>query len=676
MKRFRNYAQRTYETPDGVKLRGHSRGVFLVDRPEERVRQSALQVLANEYGYPAESLLAEVPVARKTPNRGRADILVELPRKHADGHAVVSTEAPAQASEVAYRDAVRGVRSALDSCEPCAKCIQIVVDDVQLTDLVDGAKVPASPLGFTRDRGGMTLVASASRNLGERLPTHLVYRVLGYGMTGREEALAKELALPQWAFRSGASVAFEELTRSVLQPLGLDFGSGLSTTGDDGYGVLYPTATSWLGVLVRADLKSESWTEVTMRSMEDGPTWRATDGRIVVRAGLEGLSKGMRVLVSFMLMEDHDDDDAYGTLISRSEDSYQVRLDDGRQVEATRWLEGDRPWLAGVVDPDTTQSGSKSSERLDTTFVVVECKAPTVPLTDEVLRQGLGYANAREATYLVLVNGNETRSYWLGSGRPQEIVDIPTFEEAVSGQAFKVGVPSPREAPRPLPDDAVERGDMIRLHARARGMGPDVAVRWWGPILRLEDILLDPASVEAPAEGYGVRIVEDLGLCLHAADTAGGKAAGDYRDLLVKDAVGHERVIGLAVGHNAKLVEHPRWGNVRGGARFRVGTADGSKYRLVTTMDLERHLKIVGDRIYMWHDGRVSVKKSRATKAGLLQHVGRSCPDLVRDGKVQLGSVALRGPRERGDVLDWLLRVCSYAVLREQYKAAAGSRKG
>ncbi len=68
------------------KIRSHIRQKWLVETPEERVRQEYLCVIVNEYGYSLDQMEEEVTVPGRGSSRARADFLIwRIPRDKHDG---------------------------------------------------------------------------------------------------------------------------------------------------------------------------------------------------------------------------------------------------------------------------------------------------------------------------------------------------------------------------------------------------------------------------------------------------------------------------------------------------------------------------------------------------------------------------------------------------------------
>lgn len=62
-------------------------------------------------------------------------------------------------------------------------------------------------------------------------------------------------------------------------------------------------------------------------------------------------------------------------------------------------------------------------------LMIVECKAPSVKLTDKVLDQAIRYHSALQPRYLLLYNGETCYCFKVEAGNLQAIDHLPEYEE-------------------------------------------------------------------------------------------------------------------------------------------------------------------------------------------------------------------------------------------------------
>ena len=65
-------------------------------------------------------------------------------------------------------------------------------------------------------------------------------------------------------------------------------------------------------------------------------------------------------------------------------------------------------------------------------LMIVECKAPSVKITDKVLDQAVRYYSALKPRFLMLYNGEKCYCFKVAEGRLQALDHLPDFEEMKS----------------------------------------------------------------------------------------------------------------------------------------------------------------------------------------------------------------------------------------------------
>ncbi|MAT26102.1 MAG: hypothetical protein CMN31_10680 [Sandaracinus sp.] len=676
MKRLKSYRHRTFQTPSGRRLLGYARGQLVLARPEELVRQDVIRSLVEEYGYPWDYVLSEEPIARGTADRRRADVIVRLPRARIG---TVSLHEPARDEQrpddrPSYeRDAtrIRQLLSGFDSLE-------VLAIPERFTAEVDGVHVELEPLGFEWCDLSFSLVARDCANALREAPPQLVFQLLGCGVTSAEQRIARELGMAQVTPTDPASDQLTADVDELLELLGPEawVTRGLSHDGFTGW-VLVRHVDSHADVLVRAETDSDEWAKGIYRAAESAPRLELPDGRVADRARLSSLETGARVAVELA-----DGSFVEGIVEEVLKRAARVRTSDG-VIVATQELREGQAWLVGVVEEDQADSRPRDEAPVDADdlapLLIVECKAPGVALTREVLRQGADYAETVGARFVTVTNGDAAQSFLRESGELTLVEDIPSYEEVLSRPELEIaraavstpGVP-------PLPKAARSREGLTRLHARWRGVvGDDLDQRHWWPVLKLQDALIYATWPRvAPFRKHGVEILEDLGLRFHAAGNAGGGTwAGFYRDVLIRDPSGDERVMALMVMASQKTIEHPHWGNRRGRSQLIVALSRDARFESHLQADLGRSLEAEGDLLRLRHSGRMTAGRGGVKISEVLGHVSESVPDLVGGGRVELGRVPVGRAPEWEEAAEVLARIAAYITAREQLKAIVKARR-
>lgn len=467
-----------------------ARSQLVPNGPEEYVRQDVLRSLIEVYGYPRLSLLSEEQVARGTSNRQRADVLVELLAEARGVHEIIVWDGPTanDEQEPCYASIVSELKARLGDQE----AVHFVGVPETLDVAVNGQPVVCRVLGFKEEGQALGLWLRPPEPL-KGLPPELCLHVLGYGMTRHEREIARSIGLPTVEFSDPDKEEFEGCYQALFgldEKLGICAGGCAAESGTCGWLVL--RADSWhrYGALVRIDASSAEWGRLFRSRANEMSRIPLFDegGRVAVRADMDALRPGDRVFIM-----PPDDSEPFEGSIARIV-APRVVVDCGRRgtVEATLELRPDRPWVMGRVPdegplPDV-DAGQRTKERWRT-FIVVECKAPHVSFSEEVKNQGLGYAKARGARFLVLTNGDWRCTFLLDGREGVEVEDIPTYTEAVSNCRYEVAALRDEPSFEPLPAEAAQHPDVVRFHARYRDViGADVPEHIWRPILLLDDI--------------------------------------------------------------------------------------------------------------------------------------------------------------------------------------------
>lgn len=673
MRRLKNYQHRTFETPGGLRLMGYARGQLLVPGPEEHVRQSVLRTLVEEYGYPREALLAEEPVARGTENRRRADVLVQLPGSTRAPVILREADAEERPSLPPYSAIFKKVRSRLPVLESFV--LAALPDTLDLS--VDGNPAQCSVHGLFGTGHGLSLYAvptgTSERHLGD-LPPVLVAALLGYGRTPAEKQLARSLNFENVKPTHPGSKELVQTVDQILEAVGpeLCVEDALSHDGISGW-ILIRHQGEALGVLAYVNRSTDEWTKFAYKVAEGAETFRLLDGRIAYRQRLDHLKTGDRVFIERL----DDGNVIEGEVADATNEALQVNCGEYGIVGATIKLDAASDWLLGRIEPcsdaEIRPIGTKATAVGLRTFIVVECKAPQVALTEEVLAQGLAYVSSVGASFLVLTNGRDVRTLRILADGNRDVEDLPDYKTAVSAEAYEVtALPVSQYAHLPIPQDARSRPDVVRFHGRYREgvIGADLKPEDWWAVLTVDDILRTPATLVSEAHSaYGVTVAEDLGIRFHEPTTpAGGAWPGLYRDFLVRAVTGSEHVLGLVVAANGKVMDHPAWGNTQGTSTLTAALSDDAAFFPNLNLDLGRYLDASDTRLRLWHSGRMTAGRGGVKNARVVQHVSSRQPSLVSGGKIQLGSIPARSNVTWDEMKDFVARIAAYVLARDELK--------
>ena len=338
----------------------------------------------------------------------------------------------------------------------------------------------------------------------------------------------------------------------------------------------------------------------------------------------------------------------------------------------------DQPSAAAFdgVDALAADSESPMVSGALVTVAVIECKAPSVLLSVEVVEQANRYAATLSARFVVVTNGRASRVFQRADdGATTEVEDLPTYD-ATLADATRVVVAVAPDAPASLLHESAKSGtDALRFHRRHRGetAGHAIPSDMLLPILALDDALRgSPKIAGLPFDRHGVRFLEDLGINLRNPGSAVGAGwPGLYRDLLI-EAGDARLVLGLSIQggwdqvDRARLSRRARHGN--GSTYLLVSTADGQEYETTLQCCLDKSLRRQPNGWTLRHDGSLTAGKGSVRRAVLFEALQARLPVLMGDACVHLGELPHHARIDVETVKDLLARVAVYALVRRMVK--------
>lgn len=291
-------------------------------------------------------------------------------------------------------------------------------------------------------------------------------------------------------------------------------------------------------------------------------------------------------------------------------------------------------------------------------LMLVECKAPLVPLHGDPTRQLVRYSKVVKAPYIMLCNGAEAHAYQHNrlSGVFEALSEIPSYV-AMQGDGARGWVPPlATDWKRPGMKDLAskEYQDFAVWHGM---LGEQTPHTLRAAVLNLAHCLLDESHVvssEVNIPGYS--LATDHGcVYLRFGNASGGGYPGRYRWISAVDEDGNLRNAYFAVfsaGSYTSLV---------------CGVEERGSVVSRLQVRLDKCLVPQGDSHRLTHDAR----SAGGTVAGLMAYVQQNSPDLLgTQERVFLGhlntSKLLRLSDEQ--TADTILRLFRYLLLRSHMR--------
>lgn len=279
---------------------------------------------------------------------------------------------------------------------------------------------------------------------------------------------------------------------------------------------------------------------------------------------------------------------------------------------------------------------------------VIECKAPGIPLNDDVWAQVQRYGEWLKAPYVAITNGSEllTRVYDAKTSAWLNTPAFPSFQSMLDDSAPATWVPMQRSIPRPEYESLLD-DFTIRRFADEFAVIPDAFNNEYGHLhflLNLSSLFFDTSVGPEGLESDGWSCQRDRGLIETSFGNAGyqGHAySGAYRSLIMSHP-----------DHGTRLVFLRTWtvGGKPPYTMLAIGLhhADGRRHHAMQ-LNLNRGVTIDEDGFAaLRYDGRLSKGGGGSFKrADVIEHLRKRAPDLIEDDAVLLGHLA------RHEMVDW-----------------------
>lgn len=288
---------------------------------------------------------------------------------------------------------------------------------------------------------------------------------------------------------------------------------------------------------------------------------------------------------------------------------------------------------------------------------VVECKAPYVPL-DTRARDQLGrYCSQLGCDYGMATNGNDMLCYRFNPETEiyEQIENLPgRYAGLLAGEGSSVVA---GDAPKRLRHEEIPQHGCIY---RGTEIGEGTPEKLMVPMINFLECLLDADHDLSCVKHKLFSITADLHVrLLSVGDASGGMYQGVYRSIEI-DYKGDRVVVSLSVlpcGIQTIIVV--------------AMERDGQHPHHALQLNVDRNLRVIGDKVTFFHDGRIAIGNRGSGKVTeLRQLVAENCPEIVDEKLFNMGSLMddhlwyLDDP----DVALVVNNLIAYALIRDEYR--------
>ena len=315
----------------------------------------------------------------------------------------------------------------------------------------------------------------------------------------------------------------------------------------------------------------------------------------------------------------------------------------------------------------------ENDEMCDIPIMLIECKAPNIPLVDEVWFQAYKYDYILGAGYIIITNGSVTYgAAWDEEDKEYYFVEeLPRYEQLLNDKNFKFIYDE---------SEGWKRTDFSMLTAKSTieefiefgWLGEDTNENLHPFIVNLVGFLFDTTINFAPVNIDGVNIIEDGHRYTSFGNAGGGNFEGDYKYFILEDEECNNQIISMSVFALLKCTDHPRFGNRKGYTTLVVAIDDFDKRHNSLQLNIDKYTEVQGNKYTIWHDGRLTVGRSGSAKRKeVIEFIRNKEPGMVLpNGKIILGTFDCSKEIQwsQDTTKHFIKNLIKYAILRDEFR--------
>ena len=321
---------------------------------------------------------------------------------------------------------------------------------------------------------------------------------------------------------------------------------------------------------------------------------------------------------------------------------------------------------------DIVVFGALKEEDVNVPLMVIECKEPSVPITDKVGRQVVRYDSVLKAKIIIVTNGSHAEIYHFSEKNGEYLLlpEIPPYKDLLENDFFE-----PEELETPIwnrPDFEATDKETIKEFKDYGYIGEDSKPAYFSLIINMLGLIFDPVEEIKNLALPERKFIEDGGMRYTTfGNASGGGFPGDYRYFILETASGETQIISFTVMGKLSAKNHPLYGNSKGYTLLLFAIDDFENSHLSLEYAIDRFVTIEGNSFSFWHDGTLTLgKKGRVKNKEVLSFIANRNPDLIKEDKVFLGQ--LDNARElrwnQDDVQNLISNFITYSFLRDEFR--------
>ncbi|MED4990048.1 type I restriction enzyme HsdR N-terminal domain-containing protein [Parageobacillus toebii] len=302
-------------------------------------------------------------------------------------------------------------------------------------------------------------------------------------------------------------------------------------------------------------------------------------------------------------------------------------------------------------------------------LLIIEVKAPHVPLTEKTLEQVMSYQSILKSKYVAITNGEDLEIYQIRENGTAQLLttELYTYEDLINSNVKF----AKKRTMRRLSFDEINYHRYINMLIDKGYIGEETDPDLHPFLAELQNfILVEPISCVLPIQFKGISLEQDLGYSFHTyGNAAGGSFPGYYRGFVVKTLDGNEAIYRIGMFGTAKLINDPIFGNRKSYTVLNVATEDMLGYHNSLELNIDNSISKRKTEYRFFHNGRLTAGKKGSVKIEKVKnYVSKYAPDLLVEDKIYLGSLPNNMSISWDQGQQFIMNLLLYANIRDKLR--------
>ncbi len=299
----------------------------------------------------------------------------------------------------------------------------------------------------------------------------------------------------------------------------------------------------------------------------------------------------------------------------------------------------------------------ENDEMCDIPIMLIECKAPNIPLVDEVWFQAYKYDYILGAGYIIITNGSVTYgAAWDEEDKEYYFVEeLPRYEQLLSDKNFKFVYDDFQGWEKPNFKELFSNKN-IEQFIEFGWLNENTSKDLYPLVLNLGAFIFDTKISCSPIKIDKLNIIEDGHRYTSFGNAGGGWWSGEVRYFILEDKEGNNQIISVSIL----------------GSYLVVAIDDFDKRHNSLQLNIDKYTEVQGNKYTIWHDGRLTVGRSGSAKRKeVIEFIRNKEPGMVLpNGKIILGTFDCSKEIQwsQDTTKHFIKNLIKYAILRDEFR--------